>query len=326
VTGSSNESFISREAFIRRFWAAYTYDDISTEEEKTAEAANSMLPEGFSSAADRGRIATGLQQKLKGLKMLKAIQERVTSSKTSSEAFGCLDSGVGFLTLRDFHTGLSQHFDLILKQHEIAALFREVDRDGDGLVKFDEFDLFYRENYKHRVQALEQEKERMITQYDIFDHLLKVLKQQGRTLEEMFDAIDLDKNQFIEVDEFHQTLEGMGFLVTEEQVFELMRQMDDNFDGRISYNELKAHILRLGFAWDKTLESRSPAGLSQAMTTFQWRDKGLELIISALSKKLGGKTYEQYFAQFDADHDGHLTPPEFRQGLLALREGQLGRP
>ena len=72
--------------------------------------------------------------------------------------------------------------------------------------------------------------------------------------------IDVDKNQFIEVDEFHQTLECMGFMITEEQVFELMRQMDENFDGRISYNELKAHILRLGFSLDKTLESRVPAG------------------------------------------------------------------
>lgn len=109
--------------------------------------------------------------------MLKAIQERVTSTKAASEAFGCLDTGVGFLTLRDFHAGLSQHFDLTLKQHEMAALFREVDRDGDGIVKFEEFDHFYREDYKQRVQALEQEKERMITQYDIFDHLLKVLRQ-----------------------------------------------------------------------------------------------------------------------------------------------------
>ena len=108
---------------------------------------------------------------------MKAIQERVTSRKTSSEAFGCLDTGVGFLTMQDFHAGLSQHFDLTLKQHEIAALFREVDRDGDGIVKFQEFDHFYREDYKKRVQALEQEKERMITQYDIFDHLLKVLRQ-----------------------------------------------------------------------------------------------------------------------------------------------------
>ena len=105
-----------------------------------------------------------------------------------------------------------------------------------------------------------------------------------------------------------------------------MRQMDENFDGRISYNELKAHILRLGFELDKTLESRKSESSSQQMTTFQWRDKGLELIISTLANQLGNMTYEQYLSKFDADHDGLLTPPEFRQSLLSLHEGQLGRP
>jgi Ca2+-binding EF-hand superfamily protein len=59
----------------------------------------------------------------------------------------------------------------------------------------------------------------MITTYEIFEHLLKVLKRRNITLEEMFDQIDIDKNQFIEVDEFHETLECMGFVITEEQVF-----------------------------------------------------------------------------------------------------------
>ena len=142
----------------------------------------------------------------------------------------------------------------------------------------------------------------------------------------MFDQIDLDKNQFIEVDEFHQTLEVMGFLITEEQVFELMRQMDENFDGRISYNELKQHILRLGFHLDKTLESRSPEGPQKQVTTFMWRDKGLELIIGALHRKLGGEPIDEYLREFDHDHDGHLTPTEFRLSMLSLRETQLGRP
>mmetsp|Transcript_42491 Transcript_42491/g.65168 ORF Transcript_42491/g.65168 Transcript_42491/m.65168 type:complete len:178 (-) Transcript_42491:5338-5871(-) len=176
-------------------------------------------------------------------------------------------------------------------------------------------------DYERRVQELEMEKERMVTQYDIFDHLLKVLKQKGLTLEEMFDQIDLDKNQFIEVDEFHQTLECMGFLITEEQVFELMRQMDENFDGRISYKELRQHILRLGFHLDKTLESRSQEGQQKSLTTFMWRDKGIERLIQALHAKLEGKTYEQYLSSFDGDHDGHLTPAEFRLSILALKDG-----
>lgn len=57
-----------------------------------------------------------------------------------------------------------------------------------------------------------------------------------------------------------------------------------------------------------------------------WRDKGLELIIQALQRKLEGKTYEDYLKGFDHDHDGHLTPAEFRLSLLALRETQLSRP
>jgi Ca2+-binding EF-hand superfamily protein len=257
--------------------------------------------------------------------MLRAIQECIKRALPASEAFNRLDSGVGFLTLRDFQTALPLHFDLTLRQHEVSALFVEVDSDGDGVVKYAEWDAFYRMDYEKRVRELETEKERMVTQYDIFDHLLKVLKQKGLTLEEMFDQIDLDKNQFLEVDEFHQTLECMGFLITEEQVFELMRQMDENFDGRISYTELRAHILRLGFQLDKTLESRSRDGPATQVTTFMWRDKGLELIIQALHRKLGRQSYEDYLKAFDHDHDGHLTPSEFRQALLSLREAQLAR-
>lgn len=55
--------------------------------------------------------------------------------------------------------------------------------------------------------------------------------------------------------------------------------MDDNFDGRISYNELKQHILSLGLPLDKTLMSKAPTGTQSQTTTFVWRDKGLELII-----------------------------------------------
>jgi Ca2+-binding EF-hand superfamily protein len=286
--GEPGAAHIGRDAFIKRFWSAFTYDDVRTDQEPGASAASKMVPGGSSGAADGGRIASGLQQKLQQLRMLRAIQERIKAALAATEAFTALDSGVGFLTLGDFQAGLPLHFDLTLRQHEVSALFAEVDSDGNGVVKYAEWDGFYRMNFDQRVRELESEKERLVTQHDIFDHLLKVLKQKGLTLEEMFDQIDLDKNQFIEVDEFHQTLECMGFLISEEQVFELMRQMDDNFDGRISYAELRAHILRLGFQLDKTLESRSRGGAPAQVTTFAWRDKGLELIIQALHRKLEG--------------------------------------
>lgn len=40
----------------------------------------------------------------------------------------------------------------------------------------------------------------------------------------------------------------MGFTISEHEVYELLRQMDENFDGRISYKELRDHIKSLGFS------------------------------------------------------------------------------
>ena len=63
----------------------------------------------------------------------------------------------------------------------------------------------------------------------------------------MFHQIDTNQNGFIECDEFQNLLERLGFTISESQVYEIMRQMDENFDGRISYKELKMHIQKLGF-------------------------------------------------------------------------------
>lgn len=191
--------YITKEAFKKRFWAAYTYDELTDEANQggikgKGSSSMSILPEG-SQLQDRGRIASGLQQKLKNLKILRAIQQRIHLTMTSSDAFKTLDNAeVGFLTLSDFQIGLSKYFGITLRQDEVVQLFLEIDRDSNGLVQFQEWDMFYRMDFGQRVQELENEKERMVTQYDIFDHLLKVLKKKGLTLEEMFDQIDLDKN------------------------------------------------------------------------------------------------------------------------------------
>ena len=45
-------------------------------------------------------------------------------------------------------------------------------------------------------------------------------------------------------------LERMGFTITEEQVYQIMVSLDENFDGKLSYAELRAHIDKLGFNID----------------------------------------------------------------------------
>ncbi len=81
-------------------------------------------------------------------------------------------------------------------------------------MKFGELEAFYQTDYKDKVKALHSERQQIKAQNEIFDHLIKVLKQRGLTLQQVFDQIDDDKNNYIEVDEFHDMLERMGFTIT----------------------------------------------------------------------------------------------------------------
>jgi len=56
-------------------------------------------------------------------------------------------------------------------------------------------------------------------------------------------------------------------------------------------------------------------------TEYKWRDKALELMIKTIKSKLSNNgNYQDYFVGYDADHDGHLTPAEFRQAFMDFKE------
>ena len=101
--------------------------------------------------------------------------------------------------------------------------------------------------------------------------------------------------------------------------------MDENFDGRISYKELREHIKNLGFnlPLDQINQPNKGNLAKKKVETFTWRDKGIELVIRTLNSNLNKKPFEEFFKRFDSDHDSYLTPQEFRQSLLGIKEAQL---
>ncbi len=104
--------------------------------------------------------------------------------------------------MKDFSVGLSRHFNITLKRDELTRLFKEIDVDRDGLVKYNEFDVFYNKDYDKKMKDIEKEKDRANVQFEIFDHVIKVLEQKSLSLAEVFDQIDTNQNGYIEVDEF----------------------------------------------------------------------------------------------------------------------------
>ena len=69
--------------------------------------------------------------------------------------------------------------------------------------------------------------------------------------------------------------------------------MDENFDGRISYAEMREHFIKLGFN-EAELEGGTRDGskvdLSKSsivpVSDYKWRDKALELIIKTIKAKI----------------------------------------
>jgi len=48
------------------------------------------------------------------------------------------------------------------------------------------------------------------------------------------------------------------------------------------------------------------------------------LVIRCLNSELSKQqTFEKFFAKFDSDHDHYLTPSEFRNALLSIKDKQL---
>jgi Ca2+-binding EF-hand superfamily protein len=92
----------------------------------------------------------------------------------------------------------------------------------------------------------------------------------------------------------------------------MMRRMDENFDGKISYQEMSLQVRKLGLAGKgEVVPTSSPE-------SFKWRDKAIEKLIRAINANLNKTPFEKFFDKFDKDHDGNLKPDEFRQALQSL--------
>ena len=79
--------------------------------------------------------------------MFSAIQMKLKMISTAQEAFRQMDKGVGFLTVKDIIGQMPSLFGISLKREEFLKLFKEIDSDKDGLVKYQEFEEFYNKDY-----------------------------------------------------------------------------------------------------------------------------------------------------------------------------------
>jgi Ca2+-binding EF-hand superfamily protein len=162
------------------------------------------------------KLRSEMEEKVKQCKAFGLIQRKIKRTMPVQEAFKRLDTNNnGYLVLRDFHINFSNFFDLSLRNHEVRNLFQEIDTDHNGILLFAELENFFKKDYVKEMKELEIQREQTNTQNEIFDHMIKILVQRGLSLQDVFNEIDTDKSGFIDVEEFHDLLERMGFTITQ---------------------------------------------------------------------------------------------------------------
>lgn len=127
-----------------------------------------------------------------------------------AKIFRAMDAnGDGKLSLQEIKDGYNQFFGNKLDDTEIEKMFNSVDIDGSGFIDYSEF-----------VVAAMNEKNLV----------------SNEKLEQAFKMFDKDGSGSISPEEIKEIL-GFGKSISEEAVNEVIRQVDANGDGEISFEE-----------------------------------------------------------------------------------------
>ena len=110
---------------------------------------------------------------------------------------------------------------------QVKRLFRQVDKDGNGRVDFEEFLKLFSQLYQSKKQRSAS------TAYHDEQKIEKLLK-----------LFDTDGDGLLCVDEFQNVVDRLGMRLGSEETKLLFKNLDGNEDGRINLNELINYLAK----------------------------------------------------------------------------------
>ena len=117
--------------------------------------------------------------------------------------------------------GILQKMGLPVTNRQVAEFLKKVDVNRDNVIDWEEFYGF--------------------------------VKERRITMRGLFDAIDTDKSGFIDPQEVFLALRGQGLVVDPEATSEILRKIDTNKDGKISFEEFEEFLCGLPILNSKEL-------------------------------------------------------------------------
>ena len=134
--------------------------------------------------------------------------------------------GDGTITIDELSTILrSMKMELDISEDDIKRTLDDIDRDGDGTIGIEEFV----ESRKHKSNK------------DLLHRALLVRKR----IRKVFDQFDLDQNGYITNKELTAAIDTtVGVTVKPEHIEKIIKDVDDDNDGRINFEEFVVLMTR----------------------------------------------------------------------------------
>eukprot|EP00397_Hematodinium_sp_SG-2012_P038652 GEMP01042079.1.p1 GENE.GEMP01042079.1~~GEMP01042079.1.p1 ORF type:complete len:150 (+),score=48.42 GEMP01042079.1:82-531(+) len=130
---------------------------------------------------------------------------------------------------------------------EFKEAFSLFDKDGDGAITTKELAIVMRSIGQHPTDAELQD---MLNEVDAdgsgtisFPEFLALMARkmkdvdEAEDLVEAFKVFDLDGDGFISASELRKVMNNLGEKLTEQEIDEMIREVDNDGDGKVSWNE-----------------------------------------------------------------------------------------
>lgn len=128
-----------------------------------------------------------------------------------------------------------------------------------------------------------------------------------------FDLFDTDGDNFISAKELSNVIENTGQSVSQEDLREMIREVDEDGDGLINFDEF------LDLMESKMKDNDSEEELMEAFKLFDKNSNNLvskneiKQVMHMLGENLSQDEIEDLMMQFDQDRDGFLNYEEFKK-------------
>lgn len=154
--------------------------------------------------------------------------------------------------------------------------------------------------------------------------IVQAIEERQVDIRSAFALFDTNSDGFVSPREFRHALLQMRLGITDEDIAGLLRRLDVNADGLVSYEEFLVQAFRC--AKDPSFASVGPALVEHFASMGRFNAGGSKALWQAAGQVLRdrGLQFQQAFAFIDVDRNGWASRRQLEDGFRALQLGIEG--